>query len=189
MYRRFGKRILDILLSCLALAILSPVLLVVALAIRLEDGGPALFRQQRVGRWGKPFVLFKFRSMPVNTVNVPSAQAASAVKITRVGAFIRRTNIDELPQLINILRGDMSIVGPRPALATQEELCALREKLGVYRCAPGLTGLAQVNSYDGMPDTEKATWDAEYCRNVTFWTDIVIILRTFVYLLKPPPTY
>ena len=188
MYKRFGKRTLDILLSGVALLIFSPLMLLIALAIRLEDGGPVLFRQVRVGRDRKPFTILKFRSMPIDTGDIPSAQARY-VRITRVGAFIRRTNIDELPQLINIFRGDMSIVGPRPALPAQEELCAMREAKGVFRCKPGLTGLAQINAYDGMPDAEKAAWDAQYCSNVTFIGDLKIILDTFGYLLKPPPTY
>lgn len=188
MYRDYGKRVLDAFVSGATLLVLSPLMLLVVVAIRLEDGGPALFRQIRVGRNREPFTVLKFRSMPVNTGDIPSA-AAGAARITRVGAFIRRTNIDELPQLINILRGDMSIVGPRPALAKQEELCALREAKGVLRCKPGLTGLAQINSYDGMPDTEKAAWDARYCAKVTLIGDVKIILRTFGYLLKPPPVY
>ncbi|HIC89968.1 MAG TPA: sugar transferase, partial [Anaerolineae bacterium] len=186
MYCRYGKRLLDIFLSGIALLLLFPVMLLVALAILVEDGTPVLFRQQRVGHEGVPFTVLKFRSMPVNTRDAPSAQAKS-VRITRVGVIIRRTNIDELPQLFNIIRGDMSIVGPRPALASQQELCELRERQGALRCKPGLTGLAQVNSYDGMPDTVKAAWDAQYCAHVTFLNDVRIILHTFLYLLKPPP--
>lgn len=188
MYARFGKRLFDLLAAAVALIVLSPLMLLVGIAIRLEDGGPALFRQKRVGQDGKPFVLFKFRSMPVNTGDIPSAQASN-VKVTRVGTFIRRTNIDELPQLINILRGDMSVVGPRPALPSQKTLCDLRRSLGVLRCKPGLTGLAQINSYDGMPETEKASWDAKYCEQITLVGDLAIIFRTFGYLRKPPPVY
>lgn len=188
MYPRYGKRLFDIFLSGFALLLLSPVMLLVALAILIEDGRPVLFRQQRVGRMGTPFTVLKFRSMPVNTGDLPSAQAKS-VRITQVGTVIRRTNIDELPQLFNILRGDMSIVGPRPALASQKELYEFRQQGGALRCKPGLTGLAQINSYDNMPDKEKAGWDAQYCARVTFLTDIKIILHTFFYLLKPPPTY
>jgi len=118
MYSSYGKRLLDIVLAAIALLILSPLMLLTALAIYLEDGASPLFRQQRVGQEGKLFELLKFRSMGVNAAQVPSAQANS-LTITRIGQFIRRTNIDELPQLINILRGDMSIVGPRPALPSQ----------------------------------------------------------------------
>jgi lipopolysaccharide/colanic/teichoic acid biosynthesis glycosyltransferase len=188
MYRRFGKRLLDLVLSAIAIFILSPLLIMTVIAIRLEDGGAALFRQARVGKQQKPFILLKFRSMPVNTGDIPSAEAKK-VKITKTGSFIRRTNIDELPQLFNIFRGDMSIVGPRPALPQQETLCQLRAEKGVFTCKPGLTGLAQVNAYDSMPDAEKASWDGQYCAQVTFLGDIHIILRTFGYLLKPPPAY
>lgn len=188
MYCRLGKRLLDLVLSALAIFILSPLLIMTAIAIRLEDGGSSLFRQERVGKQQKPFTLFKFRSMPVNTGDIPSAEAKK-VKITKIGSFIRRTNIDELPQLFNIFRGDMSIVGPRPALARQETLCQLRAEKGVFACKPGLTGLAQINAYDNMPDAEKADWDEQYCAHVTLWEDVRIILRTFGYLLKPPPAY
>lgn len=163
-------------------------MLAVAVAIRLEDKGPALFRQVRIGRYGRPFEVMKFRSMPVNAGDVPSAKAIT-MRITKIGTFIRRTNIDELPQLFNILRGDMSVVGPRPALSSQRGLCALRARLGLNRCAPGLTGLAQINSYDYMPETEKVAWDATYCAGVSFLGDLEIIFRTFGYLRKPPPVY
>lgn len=188
MYRHGGKRILDILLAATALLLLSPAMALVAVAIRLEDGGPVFFRQERVGRGEIPFTLLKFRSMPVSTAHVPSAEAKSA-RVTRVGTFIRRTNIDELPQLLNILLGEMSVVGPRPALPAQQQLRSFRSRLGAMQCRPGLTGLAQVNSYDGMPDKEKADWDGRYCLSVSFTGDVKIILRTFAYLLKPPPVY
>ena len=114
-YQAWGKRSLDLTLASAALLALAPLLLLVALAIWLEDRGPVLFRQQRSGRNGQPFTLLKFRSMPVGSANLPSHEAAR-LGVTRVGAVIRRTNIDELPQLLNILAGDMSVVGPRPAL-------------------------------------------------------------------------
>lgn len=188
MYQKFGKRLLDILLAGFALICLSPLFVIVILAILLEDGRPILFRQKRVGQYGHHFTILKFRSMPTNTKDIPSSQA-NAIQITRTGTVIRRTNIDELPQLLNILSGKMSIVGPRPALASQEELCALRRQLGAFSCKPGLTGLAQIKAYSGMPDKEKASWDAQYCQVVTFLNDIQIILSTFRYLLKPPPVY
>lgn len=171
-----------------AICVLSPVLLVTAAAVRLEDRGPALFRQLRVGRNGTPFRIFKFRSMPVNMGDVPSHEAAT-LTVTRVGRLIRRTNIDELPQLINVLSGEMSLVGPRPALPEQASLCALRERSGATQCRPGLTGLAQLNSYDGMPEEEKADWDAEYARQISVWGDLKIIIGTFRYLTKRPPVY
>lgn len=188
MYLRFGKVVFDVALAGLALISLLPLLLFVSILIRLEDGGPALFRQMRSGKDGNLFELLKFRSMPIATVDMPSTEARN-LSITRVGRFIRRTNIDELPQLINILRGDMSLVGPRPALPSQAMLLALRAKSGATALRPGLTGMAQINSYDGMHESEKAAFDSKYVSTVSFLTDLGIILRTFTYLLKPPPVY
>jgi O-antigen biosynthesis protein WbqP len=126
--------------------------------------------------------------MPVNTGDMPSAEARST-KVTKVGKLIRRTNIDELPQLFNVVKGDMSLVGPRPALPIQRQLCEYRGQIGALACKPGLTGLAQINSYDGMPEREKAEWDGRYASGVSFLTDIDIIARTLGYLLKRPPVY
>jgi len=187
-YPAWGKRLLDLTLASAALLVLAPLLLLVALAIWLEDRGPVLFRQQRSGRNGQPFTLLKFRSMPVGSANLPSHEAAR-LGVTRVGALIRRTNIDELPQLLNIVAGDMSLVGPRPALPSQTELLALRRENGSIACRPGLTGQAQINSYDGMPVTHKAEQDGEYARHVNFPHDCAIILRTFRYLARRPPVY
>lgn len=188
MYKRYIKRILDIILSTIALVILSPLLFVTCVLIRIEDGGPAIFKQMRIGRDSRLFKLFKFRSMPVNVGDVPSSQA-QRLRITRVGNIIRRANIDELPQLLNIIKGDMSIVGPRPALPSQTELLAIRVKNGACNCRPGLTGLAQINSYDGMSEIEKASFDQKYASCITFTGDFIIILKTFFYLLKRPPVY
>ncbi|MDJ0712936.1 MAG: sugar transferase [Prochloraceae cyanobacterium] len=188
MYRSHFKRLSDIILAGTALLVMSPLLVLVLVAIRLQDGDPALFRQQRVGENGRSFEILKFRSMTVNTENVPSADAVS-LKITPIGKFIRRTNIDELPQLINILRGEMSIVGPRPALPSQTQLCTMRDENGAKACKPGLTGLAQINSYNGMPESEKAEWDGKYAANISFLQDLLIILKTFGYLTKRPPVY
>lgn len=190
MYERHFKRVLDVAFAVVALLILSPVFVLVALAIVIEAGGkgPALFRQVRSGRHALPFTIFKFRSMPVDTADIPSAEARS-LRVTRVGAVIRRTNLDEIPQLYNILRGDMSLVGPRPALPSQVNLLAMRAARGVTAARPGLTGLAQVNGYDGMPDTEKVGWEEKYVRNITFVGDLLIVIRTFGYVLRPPPVY
>jgi len=187
-YAAYGKRILDCVLGALGLVVLAPLLLLVALAVKIEDDGPALFRQSRVGRNGRAFTLYKFRSMPVSVPNVPSA-AAGALKITRVGRFIRRTNIDELPQLWNVLIGDMSVIGPRPALPSQSSLLLARREMQVDRLRPGLTGLAQVNAYDGMPESEKVGWETRYAHDVSFFRDIWIVLLTFRYLTRRPPVY
>ena len=188
MYKHFFKRLIDILISLLVIIIFSPLYIVVALIIYLQDKGNPLFKQKRVGLHEAEFILMKFRSMPVNTANVASTEVAQ-LKVTPFGKFIRRTNLDELPQLFNILKGDMSLVGPRPSLLTQTELVDLRIEKNVYSCRPGLSGLAQVNAYDNMPVEEKAYWDAFYANNLTFMLDIKIIFKTFVYLTKQPPTY
>ena len=187
-YLPYGKRLLDISASILALTLLAPLLLVVAWMIRREDGGRILFRQVRVGRRQQTFELWKFRSMRENVGDIPSA-SASYLPITKIGRIIRRTNVDELPQLVNILRGDMSIVGPRPALPSQSELISLRAASGVYEVQPGLTGLAQVSAYDGMSVREKAVLDGTYVRSISLVTDASLILRTFTYLRRPPPVY
>lgn len=188
LYASTFKRAIDIVLSGAALMVSLPVMLLAGAAIWLEDRGSPIFRQMRVGQGGAPYRLFKLRSMPVNTRHVPSTQA-QRLKTTRVGAFIRRTNIDELPQFFNIFCGDMSVVGPRPALASQTALLDMRRDNGALDCKPGLTGLAQVNAYDGMPEREKADWDGRYAADVTFFGDCRIIFRTFFYLLRRPPVY
>lgn len=188
LYAMIGKRLFDLGSSLLALVVLSPVLLITAGLIRLEDGGPALFRQDRVGRDGRSFAVLKFRSMRVGTANLPSAQGA-ALPVTRIGRVIRRTNIDELPQLLNILWGDMSVVGPRPPIPSQEALVAHRRGNGALALRPGLTGLAQINSFDGMTDLQKAEWDGRYAARITCLGDLGIIFRTVGYLFRRPPVY
>lgn len=188
LYENVFKRLFDLGIAIPALILLSPVILVTAIAILIEDGFPVLFRQIRVGRNSVNFQIFKFRSMPASTPSVPSADAAG-LTVTRVGRFIRRTNIDELPQLLNVLRGDMSIVGPRPGLPRQENLMNMRRAGGVDRLRPGLTGLAQVNAFDGMTDDRKVEWEARYAQQVTFFHDLSIVFRTFGYLLRRPPVY
>lgn len=188
MYQAWGKRLFDILFSLIALVSLFPLFLVVVVLIKIFDPGPVLFKQVRVGRGGRRFVFYKFRSMPVNTSDIPSHKIGN-ISISPVGKMIRRTNIDELPQLFNIIKGDMSIVGPRPPIESQVELIKLRVENESINCRPGLTGLAQINSYDGMPVTSKADLDARYSIKITFVGDIVIMIKTFLYLLKPPPVY
>jgi len=188
MYRGGIKRLLDFLFAFFALILLSPVIAAIALTIRTSDPGPAIFRQQRVGTGGRHFTIFKFRSMPIDTGDIAS-DLLGEVRLSAVGRFIRRTNLDELPQLFNILRGDMSLVGPRPPIPSQIELISMRRENGALACRPGLTGLAQVNGYDGMSVPHKASFDGDYARRITFLDDLIIILRTFGYVLKPPPTY
>ncbi len=167
---------------------LAPVLLLTGLFIAFEDGSPVVFRQSRIGARLRKFTIYKFRSMPLDTKSISSDKARD-LKITRVGKVIRRTNIDELPQLVNILKGDMSIVGPRPALPSQESLIEIRMSNGSSLLRPGLTGLAQINAYDGMTPAEKAEFDGKYAKDVTFVGDLWIFFRTFVYLFERPPVY
>lgn len=188
MYRRWGKRLLDVAVSAVALAILSPLLILTAVCIWLEDRRTSLFTQARAGRDEVPFTIWKFRSMPMGVASVPSAEVATPT-VTRVGGVIRRMSLDELPQLVNVLRGDMSLVGPRPALPAQTGLIELRRRTGAARLRPGMTGFAQVRSFDGMTEELKAAHDGEYASRVTLLNDLSILVRTAAYLLKPPPKY
>lgn len=188
MYKSFFKRLIDILGSFLTLVVLFPFLIIVAMIIWLQDFHFFIFKHSRIGIGGVAFDFYKFRSMPVNTPNVQSHETTK-LKITPFGKFIRRTNLDEIPQLYNILKGDMSLIGPRPCIISQTELVSLRRNNGSLNCKPGLTGLAQVNSYDNMPESEKAYWDGKYAENITFIGDVKIVLKTLLYLTKKPPTY
>jgi O-antigen biosynthesis protein WbqP len=188
MYVAWGKRLLDVCVSLLMIVLLSPLLIVTAIAIWLEDRQPALFRQQRIGRDESRFTLLKFRSMPVATPNIESRHA-TALQVTRVGAFIRRTSIDELPQLFNVLAGSMSLVGPRPPLPSQQRVVELRRASGVAPLKPGVTGLAQINACDGFTDEQKVALDSKYASSIGLMTDIRIMLGTVGYLFRKPPVY
>lgn len=187
-YARYGKRVLDVIGATLLLIVLAPVFLTLAILIKLFDPGPVIFRQIRAGRGGLPFAFYKFRTMPPDTGDVPSDQLGT-VRLSWIGRFLRRSNFDELPQLWNILRGDMSFIGPRPPLPAQAELLDLRAANGALTLRPGLTGLAQVNGYDGMPASEKAAFDGRYAASVSLATDLGVVVQTFSYLRRPPPKY
>lgn len=187
-YRTVGKPIVDLVFSVWAIFLLSPLLLITALLIHLEDGGGAIFRQRRVGKNGENFSIFKFRSMPVGTRTLTSAKGEN-IELTRVGRIIRRLNIDELPQLFNVVRGEMSLIGPRAGLPSQTVLHEMRRENGAIELKPGISGLAQVEAYDGMSEADKAMWDGRYAEKLSFTGDIFIILRTLFYLLRHPPTY
>lgn len=182
------KRLLDILLASILLFLLSPLFLLIAIIIKVQDGGPAIFKQIRIGEYGNEFKFFKFRSMPISTPNVESRDTSKLV-ITPFGKFIRRTNIDELPQFYNVLIGDMSFIGPRPPIPTQIELIELRKLNGSIKLKPGLTGWAQVNSFDGMSVTQKSEFDGDYAKRISFFLDVLIIFKTAIYFTKKPPTY
>ena len=188
MYEQIGKRAFDFALAVLALTLLSPLMAATAIAILIRDGRPVIFVQRRVGRNGELFAINKFRTYPRETPELASADAR-ALQATRLGKHLRRTNIDELPQLWNILRGDMSFVGPRPGLPSQVTQQRIREENGAARLRPGLTGLAQIRGRDDMSETEKATNDGEYARNVSFARDLVILAQTAFFIIRRPPVY
>ncbi|CYV76741.1 sugar transferase [Streptococcus suis] len=180
------KRILAIIISGSAIVILSPILLLIALAIKLDSRGPVLFKQKRVGKNKKHFMIYKFRSM---YVDAPSDMPTHLLKdptamITKVGAFLRKTSLDELPQLFNIFKGDMAIVGPRPALWNQYDLIEERDKYRANDIRPGLTGWAQINGRDELEIDEKSKLDGYYVENMGLLLDIKCFFGTFISVAK-----
>lgn len=186
MYKHFLKRVIDIVLSFFGLVILFIPMLIVAIVIMAEDPGSPIFTQKRIGKNKKLFKLYKFRSMKMSTPHdVPTHLLKNPEQyILKSGSFLRKSSIDELPQLINILKGDMSIVGPRPALWNQDDLSAERDKYGANDVRPGLTGWAQVNGRDELLIPDKAKLDGEYVRNLTFRMDWTCFWMTVGSVLK-----
>jgi len=186
MYRRFVKRALDILFSAVGLIVLSPLLLLVALWIRLDSPGPALFKQKRVGKDKVLFEILKFRTMRTDAPHdVPTHQLShSQAYITRIGRFLRKTSIDEFPQLINVLLGQMSLIGPRPALWNQDDLIACRDRYGANAVLPGLGGWAQVNGRDELALETKAMRDGEYANNIRFTLDVKCFFLTILKVFR-----
>ena len=172
-----AKRIFDLACALVLAPLLVIPALVVAGAILLDSRGPFLFRQTRVGRGGKPFTIYKFRTMREDTGDLPS-HLASRAQLTRLGGRLRKLKLDEIPQLINILRGDMSFVGPRPCLPSQSDLIDARSRLGVMRLRPGITGPAQVEGIDMSTPQRLATADAAYIVRWSFWRDLTLLWRT-----------
>lgn len=179
------KRCFDLLLAlCAGVLLLVPVVLV-ALAVRLTSPGPALYWSDRVGRHNRIFRMPKFRSMRTDTPAVATHLLTEPGKyLTPIGPFLRKSSLDELPQLWSILKGDMSFVGPRPALFNQDDLIALRTQQGVHELVPGLTGWAQVNGRDELPIPQKVALDAEYLHRRSLWFDVRILWMTFVKVLR-----
>ena len=179
------KRVFDIFLGCLATLILLFPLLLVGIAVRLTSNGPALYWSDRVGRNNTIFKMPKFRSMLLGTPAVATHLLADASShLTPIGSFLRKSSLDELPQLWSILVGDMSFVGPRPALFNQHDLIELRTQKNVHTLVPGLTGWAQVNGRDELPITQKVELDAEYVLRQGFWFDIQILRLTFLKVVQ-----
>ncbi len=179
------KRIFDLIMALVLMLILAPLFLLVALAVMLTSVGPVLFRTRRSGKNSRLFTMYKFRTMRVDTPQVATHLLKKPDQfLTPVGGFLRRTSLDELPQLINVLRGDMSLVGPRPALFNQDDLIALRTARGVNMLTPGITGWAQVNGRDSLPITEKVKLDEWYMKNRSFWLDLKVVGMTVVKVLR-----
>ena len=180
------KRTLDLILSFGACLVLSPALLLLCIAIKMDSRGPVLFKQKRVGIHKTYFPIYKFRTMRIDTPkDMPTHMLANPDQyITKAGHFLRKSSLDELPQLFNILKGDMSFVGPRPALWNQDDLVAERDKYGANDVLPGLTGWAQINGRDELEIPVKAKLDGEYIKRMSFAFDLRCFLGTFVSVLK-----
>ena len=179
------KRVLDFTVSLFALIILSPLFLFISVCILISDESPVLFRQKRVGKNNELFEIYKFRTMKRGTENVASNDLSdAAVKITKFGKILRATSIDELPQLLNILNGSMSLIGPRPLIPEEKEIRELRQKYNVYSVRPGITGWAQVNGRDNVSVEKKALLDKEYVEKQSLMLDIKIFFMTIHQVLR-----
>ena len=184
-YLKF-KRFYDIILALIGLIVLSPIFLLFVILIKLDSKGPILFKQKRIGRHKKHFYILKFRTMRIDTPkDTPTHMLDNPTQwITKIGKFLRKTSLDELPQIINILKGDMSIIGPRPALWNQYDLIGERDKYNVHILYPGLTGYAQIHGRDELLITEKAKLDGYYVEHINLWIDIKIFFRTIVSIFR-----
>lgn len=180
------KRLLDVLLALIALIILFIPGLIIIICIKLDSKGPVFFKQKRVGKNKSYFTIYKFRTMSVETPKeVPTDMLENADSyITNIGKWLRKTSIDELPQIINILKGDMSVIGPRPALWNQENLISERDKYNVNDIRPGLTGLAQINGRDELEDSIKAELDGKYRKHCSITLDAKIFFKTILKVIK-----
>ncbi len=180
------KRILDVIVSMLAILLLTPFFAIVAITIKIESKGPVLFKQERIGKGKKHFKIYKFRTMRTDTPkDTPTHMLKNPdIYITKSGRFFRKTSIDELPQLFNILKGDMSIIGPRPALWNQNDLIKERDKYNANDIRPGLTGWAQVNGRDELEIPVKARYDGEYVEKISFLFDAKIFFKTIIKVFK-----
>lgn len=185
----FLKRTFDIVVSVVALLMLTiiPVMIVVPIVIKLTSKGPAMFKQTRIGKNGKPFVMYKFRTMITEQYDKNGVEIMSEDRITKIGKILRKTSLDELPQLFNVLNGTMSIIGPRPMLDYQAPRCIGEENLR-FEMRPGLTGYAQVKGRNNIIWEERIQYDIEYVKTFTFWLDIVILFKTVLLVFKKQGT-
>lgn len=179
------RRGLDTIIAIFLLLILSPLLISVSLLIKIESPGPILFKQKRIGKSGNQFTIYKFRSMHIDAPIKPSNDFKDSKQhITKLGNILRKTSIDELPQLINVIKGEMSLIGPRPVIPLESDLLFLRELYGVDNLPPGLTGWAQVNGRTHITNKEKAYYDKVYYEKISPIFDIYIIFRTIIHLIS-----
>lgn len=186
MYEKYTKRIIDIIFAGLLLVLLLPFAVIIAIVIKVDSKGPVFFRQQRYGKHKKPFLIYKFRTM---TVHAPSDTATSDFYdshsyITGIGKILRKLSIDELPQFVNVLKGEMSIVGPRPVVLTETLLITERSRYHANACKPGITGWAQVNGRDELNARQKAKLDGYYAKHISFALDIKCLLKTVHVILS-----
>jgi len=179
------KRIFDLFICFISVILLLPFFVVITLAVRITSRGPALYWSDRVGVSNGIFKMPKFRTMQINTPAVATHLLADPDQyLTPIGSFLRKTSLDELPQLWSIMKGDMSFVGPRPALFNQDDLTSLRTQSGVHELVPGLTGWAQINGRDELPIPDKVKLDVEYLERQSFWFDIKILWLTFIKVVR-----
>lgn len=173
------KKVIDKIFAAIGIAMLSPILLIVALLIKIDSKGPVLFTQERVGKNSMPFKIYKFRTMKIDAPNIPTnSMKDSKEYLTRSGSILRRLSIDEFPQLFNIIKGEMSFIGPRPMINKHEYLINMRKQKGIDVLLPGISGLAQISGRDEISDQEKFKYDEHYFKNFNFKTDIKILLKT-----------
>jgi O-antigen biosynthesis protein WbqP len=179
------KRLIDFILCSMLLVVFSIPMALIALAVKLTSNGPVLYWSDRVGRWNRIFKMPKFRSMRTNAPQVATHLLSTpGIYLTPIGGFLRHSSLDELPQLVSVLLGDLSLVGPRPALFNQDDLIALRTELGVHKLVPGITGWAQVNGRDGLPISEKVRLDCEYMHTRSFLLDFKILAMTILKVVR-----
>lgn len=183
LYQKFGKRFLDLLLGIAALLLFGWLLAIIALIILFTNGRPVLFQQERIGIHGKPFRIYKFRTMVKNAEQIGAKSTSeNDPRITPVGRFLRKTSLDELAQIFNVIKGDMSLVGYRPGV--KENYTEEDYKSGIFNVKPGITGYAQVNGRSSLGVQEARTWELKYVEDISFFTDVNILLKTVAVVLK-----
>ncbi|MGH0677381.1 sugar transferase [Bacillus luti] len=185
-YKLYLKRIIDFIIALIGLIILSPIILILIVCIKVDSKGPVLFKQRRIGQGKREFYILKFRTMRIDTPKDTPTHLLENPEayITKLGKFLRKTSLDELPQILNIIKGEMSIVGPRPALWNQYDLIQERDKYEANDIPPGLTGWAQINGRDELPIDVKAGLDGEYAQKLSFSLDTKVFLKTVVSVAK-----